>query len=87
MGRGDSRRMRGRAGHGLGMSLKKIVRANLRRAIIIALVVGTALLLINHGDHLGDEPVCSHFYLKACGMYAVPFLVSIVSAIFAARES
>lgn len=69
------------------MSLKQIVRANLQRAIIIALVVGTALLLINHGDHLADEPVCSHFYLKACGMYAVPFSVSIVSAILAARDT
>ncbi len=69
------------------MSVKEIVRANLQRAFVIALVVGTALLLINHGDHLADEPVCSHFYLKACGMYVVPFSVSIVSAILAARES
>ena len=69
------------------MSLKQIVRANLQRAIIIALIVGTTLLMINHGDHLGDEPVCSNFYLKACGMYAVPFAVSIVSAILAARDT
>lgn len=68
------------------MPVKQIVRTNLHRAIIIALVVGTALLMINHGDHITEEPVCSYFYLKACGMYAVPFSVSIVSAIFAARD-
>ena len=63
-----------------------IVKANLRRALIIAAVVGTGLLLINHGDHLMCEPVCSHFYLKTCGTYAVPFMVSMVSAVMAARQ-
>ena len=61
------------------------VKSSLRRAMVIALVVGTALLMINHGDHLASEPVCAHFYLKLCGVYAVPFTVSMVSAVLAAR--
>ena len=66
-------------------SVIDIVKSSLHRAVVIALVVGTALLLINHGDHLASEPVCSHFYLKVCGVYAVPFTVSMVSAVLAAR--
>ncbi len=58
-------------------------RRNLRRAIMIALIVGTILVLINHGDHIQDEPVCSNFFLKAFLSYVVPFSVSIVSAILA----
>lgn len=51
----------------------------------MAAVVGTVLVLINHGDHLEHEPVCDGFYLK-CGLsYAVPFTVSIVSAMLAGR--
>jgi len=69
------------------MPFKQVVRANLQRAIVIAIVVGTTLLMINHGDHLADEPACSHFYLKAGGMYVVPFAVSIVSAILATRDT
>ena len=58
----------------------------LRRALVVAGVVGSALLLINHGDHLGDEPVCSHFFVKGALCYLVPFLVSLGSAVVAARE-
>lgn len=63
-----------------------LFRSNLRRALIISGIVGTVLILINHGDHLASEPVCSSFYLK-CGLcYLVPFTVSIVSAMLAARH-
>jgi len=56
------------------------------RAIWIALGVGTLLLLINHGDHLLQEPVCRHFYLKAALTYVMPLLVSLVSSELAARR-
>ncbi|RMH42250.1 MAG: hypothetical protein D6689_08755 [Deltaproteobacteria bacterium] len=67
-------------------SVLHVLRANLQRAVIISLVVGTALLLINHGDHLALEPICPHFYAKAVCTYVVPFGVSMVSALFAARD-
>ncbi|MCA9679306.1 MAG: nitrate/nitrite transporter NrtS [Kofleriaceae bacterium] len=56
-----------------------------RRASLVAVVVGTALVLINHGDHLCREPVCHHFFLKAGLSYAVPFLVSLYSTARATR--
>jgi len=60
--------------------------AQLPRAIITSLVVGTALVLINYGDHLTREPICPHFWLK-CGLcYAVPLCVSLVSAALATRR-
>jgi hypothetical protein len=61
------------------------MRGNLSRALAIALVVGTALLLINHGDHLEREPICSSFYLKCTMCYVVPFLVSMISAVLASK--
>ncbi len=63
---------------------RRLFRANLRRAVIISAIVGTVLILINHGDHLEHEPVCSNFYLKCVLCYLVPFTVSIVSAMLAA---
>ena len=62
------------------------LRANLGRAIVIALVVGTALLMINHGDHIEQEPICPHFWAKAGLCYVVPFLVSMASVFLAVRS-
>lgn len=56
------------------------------RALALASVVGSALVLINHGDHLADEPVCARFYLKAGLSYLVPFVVSLVSTSLALRD-
>ncbi len=56
------------------------------RAIAIAAVVGSALVLINHGDHLRKEPICRGFYLKVALSYLTPFLVSLVSSALAARD-
>ena len=62
-----------------------LLRANLPRALLISVIVGTVLVLINHGDHLHREPVCDAFVAK-CGLsYLVPFLVSLGSAVLAAR--
>lgn len=62
------------------------LRKSLLRSLAIALLVGTALVLINHGDHLLQEPVCSNFYLKCAMCYVVPFMVSMVSAVLAIRS-
>lgn len=64
----------------------ELIRRNLGRALLIAAIVGTALVAINHGDHLLQEPVCDHFFLKCALCYAVPFLVSMVSAVLAAHR-
>jgi hypothetical protein len=64
----------------------QILRGNLRRAVIIAVVVGTILVLINHGDHIEQEPVCDGFFLKSGLSYVVPFLVSMVSGVLSSRE-
>lgn len=55
--------------------------------MIIAAVVGTVLILINHGDHLAKEPVCDAFFAKCALCYFVPFAVSMVSAVLAARAT
>ncbi len=55
------------------------LRENLFRAVIISMIVGSVLLLINHGDHITQEPICKDFWTK-CGLtYLVPFIVSMVS--------
>lgn len=54
-------------------------RPMLVRAACLAAVVGSVLVLINHGDHLAAEPVCAGFYWKLALSYAVPFVVSLIS--------
>lgn len=63
------------------------MRAHVIRAIGIALVVGTVLVLINHADHLADEPTCERFYLKVALTYLTPAVVSLVTARLATRVS
>ncbi len=53
---------------------------------MIGVVVGTVLVLINHGDHLAMEPVCRQFYLKVGLSYLTPFLVSLLSSWLSARD-
>ena len=55
------------------------------RALAIALIVGSLLVLVNHGDHLRHEPSCVHFYPKVALSYATPFVVSLVSTALASR--
>ena len=54
-------------------------------AVMIAAVVGTALIMINHGDHIEKEPACTNFWAKASLCYLVPFLVSMASVWLAVR--
>lgn len=53
----------------------------------MSIVVGTLLILINHGDHILEEPVCSGFYAKLFLTYLVPFTVSLVSSIMATKPA
>jgi len=62
------------------------IREHLLRAIVIAAIVGTILVAINHGDHLENEPVCDFFFLKTGLCYLVPFGVSLFSALWAMRN-
>lgn len=57
------------------------------RAAMLAVFVGTILLLINHGDHLEQEPICPNFCLKASLTYVVPFFVSLISSVWATNRS
>lgn len=63
-----------------------MIRRHVVRALLIALVVGTMLVLINHGDHLADEPVCAHFFLKVGLSYLIPAIVSLVSSRLADQD-
>ena len=56
------------------------------RAALIAALVGSALVVINHGDHLLKEPICRRFYLKVALSFLTPFIVSLVSTFFAVRD-
>lgn len=55
-----------------------------RRALIVALLVGTVLNLINQGDALWSHR--SVDWLKALLTYMVPFFVSLHGAISARRD-
>ena len=67
-------------------SIARLFKSNLKRALMMSAVVGTILVLINHGDHIEREPMCDYFFLKGFLSYLVPFVVSIVSAMLAARS-
>lgn len=57
------------------------------RASSLALIVGSVLVLINHGDHLAREPMCRGFYWKLALSYVVPFAVSLVSTLLAQGDA
>lgn len=61
--------------------LRRLTRAHIGRGLVISAVVGTLLLLLNHGDHLLSEPMCPHFFLKLAGCYVVPLVVSLTSVL------
>lgn len=52
----------------------------MRRAVFVAAIVGSALVLINHGDHLLAAGDGLGFWINVALSYAVPFTVSLVSA-------
>jgi urea transporter len=57
----------------------------LRRSVRIALVVGTLLALINHGDSLLQGRVTTTLALKILLTYTVPFTVATWSALVNSR--
>lgn len=52
-----------------------------KRALKVALVVGTLLTLINHGPTLFEYQLTSRHYLQIALTYLVPYLVSTYSAV------
>ncbi len=61
-------------------------RAIVRRALGYALVVGSILIAINHGDALLAGTVGGERLLKMALTVTVPYLVSTLSSVAALRE-
>jgi hypothetical protein len=57
----------------------------LRRSVRIALLVGTLLALINHGEYLLQGRVTGVLALKILATYTVPFTVATWSALVNSR--
>lgn len=55
------------------------------RAVRVALLVGTVLALINHGDKLIDGGMQTSDYLKILLTYLVPYCVSTYSSVQTVR--
>lgn len=53
----------------------------LKRSIKVAVVVGTILMLINHGDIMMQGAIEEHHILKILLTYLVPYLVSTYSSV------
>lgn len=60
--------------------------ATMRRAGITALVVGTVLIAINHGDAILAGTMDRSRILKAALTVLVPYIVSTVSSVSTRRE-
>lgn len=58
-----------------------------KRALKVALVVGTILAAINYGDKLITSNMMPLDWLKLCLTYAVPYCVSVYSALAATRNN
>ncbi|MGH1487661.1 MAG: nitrate/nitrite transporter NrtS [Cellvibrionaceae bacterium] len=57
------------------------------RAFKVALVVGTLLCLINHGDNIFNGAMKSSDWIKLLMTYFVPYGVSLYSAIMALKKT
>ncbi len=64
-----------------------ISRQVVRRATRIALIVGTVLAAINHGDRLLSGDIDLIIALKILLTYCVPYSVSTYSSVLAIREN
>jgi hypothetical protein len=56
------------------------------KSLKIALLVGTILMLINHGEALLNNQMDIQRGIKIALSYCVPFCVSLYSAVSSARE-
>ena len=61
-------------------------RSVLRRATIVAAIVGPILALINHGDAIVGGALTLSDMTKVCLTFLVPFSVSCVSSVLAASD-
>ena len=57
-----------------------------RRAALMALIVGHVLAAINHGDRILTGTMTTGDWLKVALTFLVPYTVSTISSILAARE-
>ncbi len=62
-------------------------RPHLRKTVRIALVVGTILFAINHGDTLASGRVTVAVIIKGLLTYVVPFIVSNVGVLIATQRA
>lgn len=60
--------------------------ATVRRALLTALVVGSALLAINYGDAIVSGAMDRGRWVRAALTVVVPYLVSTVSSVATRRE-
>lgn len=63
-----------------------LTKSNLRRAIVMALSVGTLLAAINHYDMFVSGQYPTRRLIQVLVTYLVPFLVSLVSSVLADRH-
>ncbi|MCI2284407.1 nitrate/nitrite transporter NrtS [Colwellia sp. MSW7] len=58
-----------------------IEKNTLKRSLKVAMIVGTLLMLINHGDIIFSGEIQLHHILKILLTYLVPYLVSTYSSV------
>ena len=58
-----------------------------KRAVIVAIIVGTILAFINHGDQIISGDLTTDCWIKMTATCFVPFTVSIVTAALTALEA
>lgn len=58
-----------------------------RRAIKVAVIVGTLLAAINYGDALITGEMTTKSWFKLCLTYVVPYCVSLYSALAAQKTT
>ena len=58
-----------------------------RRALIMAGIVGPVLVLINQGEYLLDSSSGSFSWTKLVLTFLVPYIVSMVSSVTAIRQT
>lgn len=61
-------------------------RTVVRRAGTIALIVGTIIALINHGDRIFTGAMDSKAWIKSALTFLVPYCVSTYSSVMAVRD-
>lgn len=57
-----------------------------KRAAVISVIVGSILVLINHGDNILDASITSKMLIQILLTYMVPYAVSTYSSVIATIE-